>query len=195
MTDQTKESLINKLSIQHGLLIGGVSIVLFVVFYLINPMLQFTNFAVPILSFAVVITLLVVMGIDVRKKAGGFWSFGEAYKSLIIMSVFFILLSTLCSFVVFKFVNPDLPEKVNSVMLDKMTETFSKMGMEGPKLDEAVKPFQNGEFIAKMQPTFKNELTNFGIALLIYAIINLIIAAIIKKNSPAFVQVDEVPAP
>jgi|GEM_PF-588683 len=186
MLTETQNSEIGKLSVRHGLLIGGIAVVLYLIFYMIDPLLQYTNTAISLLSSVVVIALFVVLGLDVRKKIGGFWSFGEAYKSLIIMSVFVVLLFTICGFVVFKYVNPGLPEKVNGVMMDKMTATFEKLGLDQTKTEAATKPFQDGEFIARMQPTFKNELTNFGIGLLTYAIINLIVAACIKKKAPLF---------
>jgi hypothetical protein len=195
MVNQTQDSEINKLSVRHGLLIGGIAVILYIIFYLIDPLLQYTNTMISLLSTVIVIALFVVLGLDVRKKIGGYWSFGEAYKSLIIMSVFVVLLYTICGFVMFKYVNPQLPEKVNSVMLDKMTETFTKLGLDQTKVDEATKPFQNGDFVARMQPTFKNELTNLGIGLLTYAIINLIVAACIKKKEPFItVPIEDQPA-
>jgi uncharacterized membrane protein YvlD (DUF360 family) len=197
MTNQVQSASINKLSLQHGLLIGIVSVVLSVVLRIINPVLQATSIPVSLLSFAVVIVLLVVLGLDVRKKIGGFWSFGESFKSLIIMAVFLVIISTAYSFILVKYIDPGLPAKINSAMLDNTTNMLTKFGAEQSKIDEATKQFQDGEFEAKLQPTLKNELTGLGIGLLMYAVINLIIAACIKKKPPLFAtaQAYEDPAP
>jgi hypothetical protein len=189
-----KDAQVNKLSMQYGLLIGIVSVVLFVVFRMIDPVMQFSNYWVAILSFVILIVLLVVLGLDIRKKTGGYWSFGEAYRSLIIMALFFTLVSTVYNFVLIKFVDPGLPAKISAVMADKVATQLSNMGVEQSKIDEATKQFQNGEFEAKMQPTLKNELTAFAVAMLIYAVIDLIIAASIKKNPPIVFPVNDEPA-
>jgi hypothetical protein len=186
MTDQIKNATVNKLSVQYGLLIGVIIVVLNIVFYIMDPVLQYSNYWVGILSFVILITLLVVLGLDVRKKIGGYWSFGEAFKGLIIMAVLVVLISTVYNFVLFKFVNPGLPTKVNSILLDKTTDMLNKFGADQSKIDDATKKFQNGEFEASLQPTLKNELKGFGIGLLIYAVIDLIIAACIKKKAPLF---------
>ncbi|MBK0378963.1 DUF4199 domain-containing protein [Mucilaginibacter segetis] len=191
MTDQLRSKTINNLSLKYGLLIGGISIVLSVIFRIIDPLLQFTNTWISLLAFVIVIVLLVIFGIEVRKNVGGFWNYGEAFRSLIIMSVFISILTVLYSFILFKYIDPELPTKVNAAILDNLTTKLSNMGLDQSKMDEITKPFENGEFEAKFKPTFKNELTNFGFGLLIYAVIDLIIAAIIKKRPPMFAPVVE----
>jgi len=183
--------LIYKLSVKNGLIVGGISAVLSIVFYLINPMLQYTNLVVPILSFVIVIVLLVILGIDVRKQTGGFWNFGQAFLSLIIMSAIIIFISLLVNFVIIKFVDPNLPTKINDVMADVTSQRLEKMGMDQDQIDKSTKMFTDGEFIAKLQPTFVNELVSFGWALLMYAVIDLIIAGCIKKKPPMFAPVSD----
>jgi len=184
-------SLIKKLSIRHGLLIGGISAALTIVFYIINPVLQYTSLLVGLLSIVIMIALLVILGLDIRRKTGGYWNFGQAYLSLLIMSVLICLISIVISFVIFKFVDPSLPQKVTDATLQVTTQRLESMGMDQDKIDEATKSFTDGEMLAKFQPTFFNEIKNFGIGVLIYAVINLIIAACIKKNPPMFASVTD----
>ena len=194
MANQIPDADVNKLSVRGGLIIGVITIVLFLVFHFIDPVLQFTSYWVSILSLVIVIALLVIYSLDTRKKIGGYWSFGQAYLSLLIMAVCMVVLSTLFNFVIFK-LEPDLPAKINSAMLDKLSTTLSNMGLEQAKIDETTKQFQDGTFEAKLQPTLKNECTTLAIGLLMYAIINLIIAACVKKKPPlVFPAVDEEPA-
>jgi hypothetical protein len=186
MTDQNQSSSINDLSIKYGLLIGLVSIVLSGVVYVIDPLLQFKNFWIGIGVFILVIVLLVLLGLDVRKKIGGFWSFADAFKSLIIMSIVLTILTIAYNFIIYKFVDPQLPEKANSAMLETLTARFANANMSQDKIDEYTKSFQNGEFIAKLKPTAINELKAFGFSLILYGVISLIIAASIKKKEPLY---------
>lgn len=183
--------LISKLSVRHGLLIGGISAVLTIVLYIINPVLQYTSILVGLLVFAIVIALLVVLGLDIRRKIGGFWTFGEAYVSLLIMAFFICLISILISFIIFKFVDPNLAQKVTDATLQVTTQRLEGMGMDQDKIDEVTKSFTNGEMLAKFQPTILNEVKNLGIGILIYAVVNLIIAACIKKKQPMFAAVSD----
>jgi hypothetical protein len=186
MTNQIKDANINKLSVQYGLLIGGISVVLSVVYLIIDPLFQYTNWWVGIFTFIVMTALLVILALDIRKKIGGYWSYGEAFKSLIIIAIFTVLISTIYNFVIFKFVDPGLPAKISSVMLDKTSAMLEKFGTEQSKIDEATKQFQNGQFEATLKPTLINELKSVGFGLIFYAIIDLIIAACVKKKAPLF---------
>jgi len=182
-------ALIYKFSLRNGLILGAISAALTIVFYLIDPLLQYTNLWVPLLSAVVMIALVVILAQDVRRKIGGFWSFGQAYLSLLIMSVIIIIISILLGFIIMKYVDPTLPSKINDATLDVTTQRLEKFGLDQSKIDDATKQFNNGEFIAKLQPTFVNEIKGFAIALAIYAIIDLIIAACIKKKLPMFATV------
>jgi hypothetical protein len=184
-TNNTNQLLYN-LSLKNGLIIGGFSAILTVLFYFINPVMQYTNYIVPILSFVVLIVLLTLLAIDARKRLGNYWSFGQAFLSLFITSVFIIVINTFVSFLLLK-LNPSLPQAINDAMAITTGQQLEKMGMDQDQIDKASKMFTDGEFIAKIQPTLFNELKALGSSLVIYAIIDLIIAACIKKKRPLFI--------
>jgi hypothetical protein len=193
MTEEEKNKEINKLSVKNGLLIGGIYVVLSAIFHIIDPLMAFTNIWVQFLTFVIIIAIVVILAVDVRKKVGGFWNFGQAYRGLIIGTLFITLFSIGYGFVLFKFIDPSLPGKVKDVTVEKLQERLTKAGMDQDKIDKVSEPLTNGDFEARLQPTFKNELTNFGVGLLIYAIIDLIIAASIKKEPPLFDVIDPEP--
>lgn len=190
MTQEATTPSINQLSVKNGLILGGISAGLSIVFYIINPVLQYTSLLVLLFTVVLGIALIVVLAIDIRKKIGGFWSFGKAYVSLMIMSVVAILIGILLGFIIFKFVDPTMPGKVNDALADVTQQRLEKFGMQQDQIDVAMKPFTNGENLAKLQPTLFNEAKNFLIALIGYGIVNLIIAAIIKKKPPMFATID-----
>jgi len=194
MPSQTQSANVNTLSIRSGLMIGVIVIILSIVFRLIDPLLQYTNLSVTLLSAALVVALMVILALDIRKKIGGFWKFGKAYVSLLIMSLFIALLSVLFSFVLFKYVDPDMPSKVNDATEQVTESRLQKFGLDQTQIDAATKGFTNGEFKAKLEPTFFNEFEAFAISLAFYAVIDLIIAACVKKNLPPFIPADELEA-
>ncbi|TSD66570.1 DUF4199 domain-containing protein [Inquilinus sp. KBS0705] len=179
MSEETKNSIITKLSLRYGLLIGAISIVFTLIFWVINPLMQYTNTFVSLLMFVIIIALLVVFGLEVRKAAGGYWTFGDAFKCLFIMSVYISVLTIVFNYILFNFIDPTLASRVSEALSAKLTEQLSNSGMSQDKIDEFTKSL-DGKFNA----TIKNEATNLGIGLIIYAVIDLIIAAIIKKNPP-----------
>jgi len=178
--------LLYRLSFRNGLILGGISAILTLVFFFINPVIQYTNFVVLILLLVIVIALLVILAIDVRKKLGNYWTFGQAFLSLFITSVCVIIIGLVINFIILK-LNPTLPQTINDAMIDSMQQRLEKFGQDQDQIDKSIKMFTDGEFIAKLQPTLLNELKSLGSALALYAVIDLIIAACVKKSKPLFI--------
>ena len=128
MTTIPNKISVNAVSVKNGFIIGSVLLVLLVVLRFIDPLIQFTSPYLSILIVVIIIALDVVLGLDVRKKIGGYWSFGQAFKSLFIATIIFVIISTLYNFVIFKYADPELPSKVSSVMLDKTTKMLEECG-------------------------------------------------------------------
>jgi len=177
--------LLYKLSIRNGLIIGGIYAFLIVVFYLINPILQYTNFWVGGLIALTMVVLIVILALDARRQMGGFWNFGKAYLSLMIVTFIITLISVLAGFLILK-LNPGLIQKINDASLDLTEKMLEKFGSDQTKTDAATQQFTNGQFMDTIKPTFSNEMLNFIKVLLFYWVVDLIIAACIKKNPPMF---------
>ena len=182
MEDQIKKAIIGKLAVQYGLLIGGITIVLAIVFRIVDPLMQFTNLWVQLFGGVLGIALVVIFGLEIRKRIDGYWTFGEAFRALMTMSVFITIIIILYNFVLFKFIDPDMPTKINDATETVTAERLAKMNMDQDKIDEVTKMFHNGEFKAKLEPTLKNEAIGFCYSILFYIVINLIVSACIKKK-------------
>jgi hypothetical protein len=92
------ESTSNKLAINNGLFIGGISAVLNILIYYIYPQMM-GNTIYGIFMMLIAMGLYIFFTIDLRKKIGGFWSFKEALKGIFLMSFIAGLLSTFVNFV------------------------------------------------------------------------------------------------
>jgi hypothetical protein len=183
MTNPIPNALINQASFKYGMLVAAVSVIMAALLRFIDPLLEYSSLLAGLAVVIVTVALLVVFGLDVRKKAGGYWSFGQAFKSLIIMVAVTAIISTAYGFIIFKYVDPDMPQKVSALMQDKITTRLTNGGYDQDKIDENTKMFKNGEFEAKLYPTLKNELIAIASKFALYGISALIIAACIKKNA------------
>ncbi|MCQ6956725.1 DUF4199 domain-containing protein [Mucilaginibacter aquariorum] len=171
---------------RNGLLIGGISIVLTLIFWIVDPLMQYTNTWVSLLMFVIIIALFVIFGLEIRKAVGGYWTFGEAFKGLFVMSLYVSILSIAFHYILFNFIDPTLAQRAADAVIAKLNDSLSKSGVSQEKIDEISK-----SITGKFDASFKNEAINLGVGIIIYAVIDLIIAAIIKKTPPLAPIIDD----
>ena len=177
-----KSAQISQLSLKYGFILAAVSIVVSLTLHFINPVLVYTSFAAQIGIFILFIALLVVSGINIRKEIGGYWSFGEAFKAFLIISLILAITATLYNVILMKFIDPDLPAKAAAAIEDAQRAMMAKFGLGNEEIDEALA--KAGNMQEKLEPTFKNILTSFGVSIAMYGVLSLILSAILKKKEP-----------
>lgn len=175
-----KDKLITQLSLKKGLILALVWLVIYSLLYFINPVMIFTNFWIPLLIWVILIVLLVMVGISTRKEVGGFWTFGQAFKSFLIISLILSFTSVIYSLVLVKVINPNYPTEAAAAIQDSQKAMMVKFGVPPEKIDEAIA--KAGNPAEKLQPTLKNLTINFGVSIAVFGVISLILAAILKKN-------------
>ena len=183
-----RSKLLTQLSLKNGLIIGAASIVLSLVMHFIDPLMAFTNWWVSLILIVVFLGLLVYAGQSIRKEAGGFWTFGEAFKSFLIMSLIITATSTLYSIVLMKVIDPDLPARAGAVIDENTRAMMAKFITDEDQLEEALAKSGSGQ--SKLEITGKNLVTSIGVSLAIYGVLSLILAAIMKKNPPIRLKED-----
>jgi hypothetical protein len=186
MSNENRSAIIKKMALRNGLLIGAISIALTLVLWIVNPLMQYTNTGVSLGLAVLVIVLFVVFGLEIRKALGGYWTFGEAFKGLFIMSLYVSILTIVFHYILFNFIDPTLAQRASEAVIAKLTESLNNAGVGQDKIDEYSKSIPE-----KFAATGKNEAINLGVGLIIYAVVDLIIAAIIKKNPPLQPIIDE----
>ncbi|WP_316798083.1 DUF4199 domain-containing protein [Pedobacter frigidisoli] len=177
-----KSAQISQLSLKYGFILAAVSIVVSLTLHFINPVLVYTSFAAQIGIFILFIALLVVSGINIRKEIGGYWSFGEAFKAFLIISLILAITATLYNVILMKVIDPDLPAKAAAAIEDAQRAMMAKFGLGNEEIDEALA--KAGNMQEKLEPTFKNILTSFGVSIAMYGVLSLILSAILKKKQP-----------
>ncbi|MFC3415841.1 DUF4199 domain-containing protein [Algoriphagus hitonicola] len=166
-------------AVQPGLIIGLVSLTITYVIYFINSGLLASGWfglVMIVLFFA----LIIYFGKQYRSELGGFMSFGTAFNFSFITMIISGIIGLLGQIILFQVIDPSLPEVLAEKTLESTLEMMESFGaspdsMSTEQLDE-IKETTLSNFTALGQ------IKNFGFGLIAYAIVSLILGAILKKR-------------
>lgn len=169
--------------INYGVILGMISAASAIVVYLLGPEamteMSWVTYPFTILS----IGLLIYFGIRLRNENGGYFTFGQAYGNLMVMSVVSALVSGVVSLVLFVLIDSDFGESY----LELLREQMYNQGLD-----------EEGVEMAMSFTEWMNPFSTMGVVLSIVisiigaALLNLIFALIVKKNPPeGFSNVDK----
>lgn len=168
-----------KAAIQPGLTIGLVSLAItFIVYFIDSSMLISGWFG--LIAIVIFFTLIIYFGRQYRAELGGFMDFGTAFQFSFIAIVISGLVGLVGQILLYQVIDPTLGQ----VLADQSVEnTLAMMERFGAPADS-----MGAEQIEEMRKatldgfTLGGQLKAFGIALVVYAIIALILGAILKKK-------------
>ena len=168
-------------ALKNGAIWGAINIVIFLVTWYIMPSLM-SSYVYAGVTIVIGITLAVFFCLDLRKKAGGYWSFGEA-----LWPIFAMFLTSMAIVFVFtvlfgKFIDPTYPVKMKELSMAKTIETYEKMGMDEEASAKAMQIVEES-LDKQFSPTFSQAVVGFGVAAVMYFIGALIFALIFKKSN------------
>ena len=169
-------------ALKNGAIWGAINIVIFLVTWYIMPSLMSSYFYAGI-TIIIGITLAVFFCIDLRKKAGGYWSFGEALWPIFAMFLTSMALVFVFTIVFGKYIDPSYPVKMKELSLESTEKMMNSMGVSGEDLDKAMAGASEN-LDKQFSPTFSQAVQGFGIAAILYFIGALIFALIFKRSNP-----------
>jgi len=166
-------------AIKPGIIMGLVALSTTYVAYFIDSSLLASGYFV-LVSFVIFFALVIYFGSQYRKELGGFMSFGTAFNFSFIAIVISGLVSLVGQILLFQVIDPSLPEVLGDITFEntlKMMESFGQNpdSMPSEALDK-LREQSASSF------TLGGQIKNFGFGLIGFAIIALILAAIIKKR-------------
>jgi hypothetical protein len=176
-------------ALKNGLIWGAINVIIFLATWYTAPSLMSSYLYSGILML-VGIGLAVFFILDMRKKAGGFWTFGEALWNIFVMFLLSMAIMYVFNFVFGKYIDPSYPQTMKELVLTKTESTFESLGMTEDQIAEAMSASQES-LDKQFTPTFSQAVVGFGIASIFYFIGALIFAAIFKKNRPVFLGGEE----
>ncbi|MDN3203142.1 DUF4199 domain-containing protein [Algoriphagus sediminis] len=166
-------------AVKPGLTIGLISLALTYIIYFVNSSLLISGwfgFAALIIFFV----LIFYFGRQYRTEIGGFIDFGSAFKFSFVAILISGIVSTLGQILLYQVVDPSLPQVLAEQTMQNTLATMESFGASA----DAMSPEQLDEMRTGIEDgfTLTGQLKGFGIAIIIYAIVALIVAAILKKR-------------
>lgn len=169
--------------IKNGLIYGAITIAYLMISYSIGLDFMVGMFNT-ILGFVFPIGILVFIGFQVRKEFGGFVSFSDSFKSLMIVFALGAFLLMLFNHILNTAIDPDLPYKQYDIVVHNTMETLENFGTPEEAIDETMRAFEEGRDKIHENFTIMGFIGTYMLSLVMGAIYSLIAAAITKKNNP-----------
>jgi hypothetical protein len=169
---------VRKYGIQFGLYITLINTLYIVLGYSIN-----LNWLVSawggIILFVISISLLVIATIQARKAMGGYINFKDAFSTFMTAFVVFSLINIVVSYTLFAVVDPEAAVQLKDITVQVTAERLQNFGVPEADLDAAIQELKDTD-----QYALPNLLKGFGYSFVFYAIVGLIVSAIVKKSNP-----------
>jgi len=167
-----------QVAIRAGVVVGLVTLAIYYIAYFIDVEIlssAWLGFGLLGLSLG----LVIYYGIDYRREIGGFMSFGVAFQYVFFAFIISGLITTLGNILLFHLIDPALPKVLADAQLESTVALMDRFGagnqLTSDQMAEMRTNFEESRSIIGM-------IKAFGISLVIYAILALILGAIIKKR-------------
>ncbi|KEQ29387.1 DUF4199 domain-containing protein [Pedobacter antarcticus] len=181
-----QNGLLRSEAIKNGVIMAAVSLVIFLAINYTVPHLMGST-ALSIVNIVVGIALAVFFSLDMRKKAGGYWTFSEALLHIFIMFLVSAAIVYVFTILFGKFIDPTYPERMKELIAGKTEDMLTKLGVDDSRMEEMIAT-QNQQMESQFNPTLFQAIVGFGIQAIMYGIGAMIFAAIFKKARPMFVS-------
>jgi hypothetical protein len=169
-----------KSALYWGVISGVVSIILSVLMYVIGfTPSSFGRIGLAILMSLIILVVVLVIALkSYRNSLGGSMTYGQAFKFGFFVILFGSVISSIYYFLFLKFIDPEYLKNVMEKFMTNLEEFLLKRGMNEEQVSKAME-----EAAKKPIPSpLKSTIQGFFQGLIFSTIVNLIVAAIMKKN-------------
>lgn len=167
-------------SLFSGAIAGALLVIINIVIYLIDPLLL-ANWWLGLAFFPVLFVMIVVIGLRVRAKEGGYMTFGNAFKVTFIAGMIAGLISTLWAVLLHNVVDPGLGEVLMEETLERVTAMMEGFGAPTEQIEEEFEKAREGMVD---QYTPQTLMTGWVYSAIGWALGALLASLIVKKNPP-----------
>ena len=175
-------NLVKTTASRYGLIIAGIGISYTLLAYLIDLELL-VNPYMGIGLWIVNFILLIVAVSTVKKSFGGFISFKDAFSTFLLTYAASALITALFSILLFSLIDPTAAERLHELIIESTVNMMEKFGAPEEQIETQVESLENNQ-----QFSMVNQVRGFFMGIVIFAVIGLIVAAIMKKNKPEFIE-------
>jgi hypothetical protein len=166
-------------AIKPGMTIGLVSLaVTYIAYFIDSTLLASPWFG--LLAIVIFFSLIIYFGKQYRSELGGFMTFGTAFNFSFIAILISALIGLLGQLLLFSIIDPDLGGVLADLTYQNQLELMGKLGQNPDNMDPSL--LQQMKLDNENQYTLVGMVKGFGIGIIVYAIIALILGAILKKR-------------
>ncbi|WP_199118014.1 DUF4199 domain-containing protein [Pedobacter sp. ASV28] len=169
-------------ALKNGLIWGVINIVIFLITWYLMPSLM-SSYVYAGITILIGIALAVFFTIDMRKKVGGYWTFGQALWPIFVTFVLAMALVFVFNIVFGKYIDQSYPVKMKELVMTKSEATMKSFGLGDEETAKALAKTQEN-LDKQFTPSFGQAVMGFGISAIMYFIGAVIFALIFKKNDP-----------
>jgi hypothetical protein len=166
-------------AVKPGLTMGLVALAVTYIAYFIDSSLLASGWFA-LISLVIFFGLIIYFGQQYRKEIGGYMTFGTAFNFSFIAILISGLVSLAGQILLFQVIDPTLPQVLADITFENSLKMLESFGQNPDALPagtlEEMRKSTSSTF------TLGGQIKNFGFALILYAIIALILAAILKKR-------------
>ncbi len=179
--------IIKKNSSKFGLIMAGLMISYTLLAYIVDEGL-FVNMILGIFLIIGSIAIFVISAVQIKKGLGGYITFKEAFSGFMLTYIIYAVVTTVFSILLFNFIDPDFAERLKDLTLEKSVEMMESFGMTEEQITTSL---ADQESVDKF--SIGSQFKSFLMGIVMYSILGLITAAVIKKNRPEFpdMEVDD----
>jgi hypothetical protein len=172
------EKSLKSIATNYGLYLGVLLSAVTVLAYAIKLELL-TNMWLGIVLLFVIIAFGIVAIAKVKKAQGGFASFKEAFTSYFITVLLGLLISTVVSFLIFNVVDTDAAETLKQKTIEQTVQMMEGFNAPVEAIDQTVEQMET-----QNQFGVAGIIKSLAFQLVLFSIIGLIVAAVMKKSNP-----------
>jgi len=164
--------------VKWGLILGGILAAYTIVLYSIDIALMVDTIT-SLIPMVIVIAIGFMVAKSYKETNGGFGSFGDIFKQLLITFAIGVAISLTVKFVLFNFIDTDAADQLMELSIEKASAMMEKMGIEMP--EEAMEAMEE-----KNPFTLSSIITSFATVTFGNILFGLMIAGITKKEENTF---------
>ncbi|MBN7811407.1 DUF4199 domain-containing protein [Algoriphagus sp. H41] len=166
-------------AIKPGITMGLAALAITYIAYFIDSSLL-ASFWMLLVALVIFFGLIIYFGKQYRSEIGGFMSFGTAFNFSFVALVVSGIISLIGQILLYQVIDPSLPQVLTDLTVEKSLEMMESFGQN----PDSLPPSALDEIRNNTAASFSvgGQLKNFAFGLIFYAIIALILAAILKKR-------------
>lgn len=172
------ENTLKSNAINYGLYLGAAMALVTVIVYAMEVELL-ANMWLGIALLLVVVAFGIVSTAKSKGLNNGILNFKEAFTSYFITVVLGILISSVISIVLFNYIDPEAADQIQQKIIDNTVQMMQGFGAPAETIAQQVEQLE-----AQNQFGVGNILKGLVFQIILYSVIGLIVAAVMKKSEP-----------